>query len=57
MDNSRPPLSAQQFNQLQRKIKNQYEQSGNMRFAGCLERKYKLFYYGSTQPIVAIDHN
>jgi hypothetical protein len=28
IDNSRPPLSTQQFNQLQRKIKNQYEQSG-----------------------------
>jgi len=30
IDNSRPPISTQQFSQLQRKIKNQYEQSGKI---------------------------
>jgi hypothetical protein len=30
INNSRPPLSTQQFNQLQRKIKNQYQESGKI---------------------------
>jgi len=30
IDNSRPPISTQQFNQLQRQIRNQYEESGKV---------------------------